>query len=142
MIFDSTYIDKKRKEELERQIGKPFGLLKGIKKGGIGSHRMIIDRSSKGFDQILDKSTGIVYGSIEMRPKGVLLHFNVKNTRYSWSIPFFRLVFYNTEYFGIHAAGEYLSFRKDKSFEKNKAFVNKLMDTRVHMSETHESPNP
>jgi len=114
MIFDGTYLDKETEEELVDQLGKPFGLIERFKLGGIGSHRMIIDKSSTGFQEIMDRATGTVYGSIERRPKGVLVHLNVKNTPYSWSIPFFKLVFYRSDYFSIHADGEYLSFRKNR----------------------------
>ncbi|MFK7785545.1 MAG: hypothetical protein AB8B56_10535 [Crocinitomicaceae bacterium] len=142
MIFDGTYIDKETEEELVAQLGKPFGLIERFKLGGIDSHRMIIDKSSIGFQEIMDHATGAVYGSIERRPKGILVHFNVKNTRYSWSIPFFKLVFYRTDYFSIHADGEFLSFRKNSMLDRNKSFLSELMIERnEHMEQFRGGPN-
>lgn len=142
MIFDSTYIDKKIKEALEEQVGRPFGMVERLKQaGGIGSHRMIIDKASKGFAEILEKTTGTVYGSIEMRPKGILVHLNVRNTRYSWSIPFYRLVFYRTDYFSIHSEGEFISFRKDYLLDRNKTFLDRLMRQRNQYLAQFEGPN-
>ncbi len=130
MIFDSTYIDKKTEKELNALLGKSFGLRDRLRMGGVGSHRMVIDKASIGFTSILSKATGIVYGSIELRPTGILLHFNVKNTNYSWVVPFYRLTVYQSDYFSIHANGEFISFRKDKNFIRNKAFLNKMMEHR------------
>lgn len=142
MIFDGTYIDKETEEELIIQLGKPFGLVERFKLGGIGSHRMIIDKSSEGFKEIIDRSTGTVYGSIERRPKGILIHFNVKNTRYSWAIPFYKLVFYRTDYFSIHSDGEFLSFRKNNMLDRNKKFLSELMVLRnEHMEQFRGGPN-
>jgi hypothetical protein len=142
MIFDATYIDKKTKEKLETELGGPFGFLARFKDAsGIGSHRMIIDKASSGFAEILERATGTVYGSIEMRPKGILVHFNVKNTQYSWSIPFYRMVFYRTDYFSIHSEGEFISFRKDHFLDRNTTFINRLMRQRNQYLGQFEGPN-
>lgn len=142
MIFDGTYIDKQTERELEEQLGKPFGLIERFKLGGTGSHRMIIDKASNGFNKILERSTGTVYGSIERRPKGILVHFNVKNTRYSWSIPFYKMVFYRSDYFSVHADGEFLSFRKNSMLDRNKIFLSELMTERnERMKQFQGGPN-
>ncbi|MDG1330792.1 MAG: hypothetical protein P8P74_00565 [Crocinitomicaceae bacterium] len=140
MIFDGTYIDKETKEALEAELGKPFGVISRFKQGGIGSHRMIIEKSSTGFSQIMDRATGTVYGSVELRPKGILIHFNVKNTRHSWSIPFFRIVFYRTDYFSIHSEGEFISFRKDRMLKRNKSFFDRLLIQRNEYIQQFQSP--
>ena len=142
MIFDGTYIDKETERELEEQLGKPFGLIERFKLGGTGSHRMIIEKASNGFTKILERATGTVYGSIERRPKGVLVHLNVKNTRYSWSIPFYKMVFYRADYFSVHSDGEFISFRKNSMLDRNKKFLGELMNERnEHMKQFQGGPN-
>lgn len=130
MIFDGTYIDKETEKDLNAQLGEPFGLIERFRMGRIGSHRMMIEKTSTGFTSILSKATGIVYGNIELRPRGILLHLNVKNTIYSWAVPFFRMTVYQSNYYSIHANGEFISFRKDVNFSRNKAFLRAMMEQR------------
>lgn len=142
MIYDATHIDERTKKFLEEQLGRPFGFLDRFKDAsGIGSHRMIIDKASSGFEEIFERATGTVYGSIEMRPKGILVHFNVKNTQYCWSIPYYRMVFYRTDYFTIHSEGQFISFRKDYLLERNATFINRLMRQRNEYMAQFEGPN-
>jgi len=142
MIYDATHIDERTKKMLEEQVGRPFGIVARLKNAsGIGSHRMILDKERVGFEEILERATGTVYGSIEMRPKGILVHINVRNTQYSWSIPFFRMVFYSTEHFSIHSEGQFISFRKDHFFDRNTTFINRLMRQRNQYLAQFEGPN-
>ncbi len=140
MIFDGTYIDKETETKLNNDLGKAYGLIERFKLGGIGSHRMIIAKSSAGFQSIVDKATGTIYGSIEHRPKGILIHVNIKNTRYSWSIPFFKMVTFQSEYFSIHSEGEFLSFVKNGMFHRNKLFLSRLNSVRSNYLSRHQLP--
>jgi len=130
MIFDGTYIDEETEKKLNVELGKSFGLIERFRLGRVGSHRMMIENASTGFASILSKATGIVYGNIELRPKGILVHINVKNTRYSWAVPFFRMTVYQSNYYSIHANGEFISFRKDVNFSRNKAFLRSMLEQR------------
>lgn len=141
MIFDGTYIDKETEKKLNAQLGKSFGLTERFRLGRVGSHRMMIENASTGFTSILSKATGIVYGNIELRPKGILVHINVRNTRYAWMIPFYKLVLYRTNYFSIHAEGEFVSFRKDRLLERNGTFISEVIQQRNEYLTQFGGPN-
>jgi hypothetical protein len=140
MIHDSTYIDPELKRKIEKEVGKAFGLRKKLSGEPIGSHRMLIEKSSAGFEKILEKATGLVYCNIELRPIGVILHFNVKNTRYSWVIPFRKLTLYDTEIFSFHADGEFMQFHKDHYWALNKKFLRNMMTRRAEYFERFQMP--
>jgi len=99
--------------------------------GRIGSGRMMIAGFSEALKPKQVSFSELDYGNIEMRPNGIILHFTNRLERYSWIVPFYRLVIYNSQYFSIHAEGQYVRFRKNKLYKKNKRFID-LMRQRQH----------
>ena len=71
--------------------------------------------------------SGLQYGSIEIRPKGILVHINLGLDTYAWTIPFFRLSVFNGDFFTIHGNGDYIQFNKEKSWKENHTFLQKII---------------
>ncbi|XOV66811.1 MAG: hypothetical protein ACFHU9_14390 [Fluviicola sp.] len=140
MILDSTYMDGDTKRQVDALVGKAFGFRKRLSGEPIGSHRMLIDSHSVGFEKIMGKATGLVYCNVELRPLGAILHFNVKNTRYSWVVPFRKMTIYDTEIFSFHSDGEFLKFHKGQMWHLNKKFLRNLMNRRVEYHERFKMP--
>jgi hypothetical protein len=140
MIVDSTYLSGELKRDMDALVGKAFGLRKRLSGEPIGSHRMLVDSYSNGFEKIMKRATGLVYCNIELRPLGAILHFNVKNTRYSWVIPFRKMTIYDTEIFSFHSDGEFLKFHKEEYWELNKKFLRNLMQRRAEYHERFRMP--
>jgi hypothetical protein len=94
--------------------------------GGIGSGRLFISKLSENLNLKKLKFSEIDYANIELRPKGIIVHFTNRLDRFSWVIPYYRLVFYNTEFFSIHANGGFINFTKNKNYRENKKFIKKI----------------
>ena len=103
-----------------------------IKLKGIGSKRMIIDEVSPNLHTIVNLVNDINYGSIELRPKGILIHIGKGLQRFAWVIPYYKLVIYKTNGASIHADGKFIHFRKNKTFKENKQFFKKLLDQKIN----------
>lgn len=131
MIFRTTYHNPDFVEQSELLVGKAYSFLKRIRMGRVGSGRMMIAGLSEGLQPKQVTFSELDYGNIEMRPNGIVLHFTHRLERYSWIVPFYRLVIYNSQYFSIHAEGQYVRFRKNKLYQNNKNFID-LMRQRQH----------
>ncbi len=140
MIVDSTYMDGDTKRQVDKFVGKAFGFKRRLTGEPIGSHRMMVDAHSQGFENIFEKATGVVYCNIELRPLGAILHLNVKNTRYSWVIPYRKMTLYDTDVFSFHSDGEFLKMHKDENWRMNKKFLKNLMNRRVEYIERYRMP--
>ncbi|MFZ9029588.1 MAG: hypothetical protein ACO2Z9_11270 [Crocinitomicaceae bacterium] len=140
MLIDSTYLTREVKELLNEMVGPPITLMERLSKGSIGSQRMIVDEYSEVFKHIFDKAPGLIYTNIELRPKGVLFHFNIKYTRYSWIIPFHKLVFISGESITIHSGEDKLFIRKENS-SANQKFLRKLLDKKAAYLNETSGPN-
>lgn len=140
MIIDSTYMDGDLKREVDKYIGKAFGWKRRLTGEPIGSHRMMIDSHSSGFEQFFKRATGVIYANIELRPLGIIIHSNVKNTRYSWVVPYRKLSLYDTDIFSFHADGEFLKMHKDENWRMNRKFLKNLMNRRLEYIERFKMP--
>jgi len=128
MVFDTTYNNEDFNEHSILLVGKSFSFLERIKQGGIGSSRLIIESISPNLDLGKLKFSETDFGNIELRPKGIIVHYTRKLERFSWIIPYYRLVIYNSQFFSIHANGNFIQFSKNKNYIANKKFIDKMID--------------
>ncbi|MGA9240212.1 hypothetical protein [Robiginitalea sp.] len=131
MIFDTTCKNEDYDVESASLVGKPFTLLERIKKGGIGSGRLMIHKTSPKLNLGKLKFSEIDYANIELRPKGIIVHYTKKLERFSWIIPYYRLVIYSTKSFSIHANGNFIQFLKNENYRANKKFIEKMSELKA-----------
>lgn len=127
MIFNTTHKNEDYDIESASLVGKPLNLVQRIKQGGIGSSRLMIHKISPKLNLSKLKFSEIDYANIELRPKGIIVHFTKKLERFSWVIPYYRLVVYNTQFFGIYGNGNFIQFLKNKNYKENKKFIDKMV---------------
>lgn len=128
MLFNTTHTNKTYIKECNAILGDAYTLLKKIKLGGNGSSRLMVDRFSAKLEPKNRNTTAINYANIELRPKGIIIHFTNGLDRYSWLVPYFRLVIYNTQILSIHANGNFIVFKKNKNYTDNKKFIDKMIN--------------
>ena len=128
MIFNTTYNNEDFRIHSDELVGKPFSLLDRIKMKGVGSGRFIIKELSDKLQPSQKQFSELDYGNIELRPNGILVHFTNRLERYSWCIPYYRLVVYNANFFSIHAEGSFIKFMKNKNYVENRKFIDKMID--------------
>ncbi|WP_299108085.1 hypothetical protein [uncultured Tenacibaculum sp.] len=127
MLFNTTYTDKEDIAEMNALIGKPMGFIASFKLGGVGSGRMIIDGVSRSFQGVLSTVSDLGYGSIELRPNGVMIYITRQMERFCWVIPYYKLSVFNDGFFSIHSDNNFIRFRKDLKYKENKRFIDKMM---------------
>lgn len=68
-----TYNDPTVKRKVEALCGKPIGLLEAIRRGGVGSPRMVLVAADHGLLEPFDREEDRRFFSMEVRSEGVLL---------------------------------------------------------------------
>ena len=91
--------------------------------GGIGSGRMKIARVSDEFNKYLNPDHYVSNANIELRPKGILIHFRHKLQAYTWVMPYEGLVINNEETLFIQYQDKFILFKEQLS----PAFLKKLL---------------
>ena len=140
MVLDTTYYNKEHKHLLDNFVGKPYSLIQAIKRRGVGSKRMIVDKVSPNLNSILNTVSYLNYANIEMRKNGILIHITKGLKNFTWAIPFYHLVLYKTDGMSIHAQGKFIHFKKSKTFYENKKFLSSLLNEKVLFDEQYKIP--
>ena len=138
MIFNSTYTDKEKELEVEKLIGKKYGLISSIRLNGVGSKRLIIQETSQNLKKIIIQKSDLIYSNIEIRSGGVIVYIAEGLNRYSWVIPYYKLVIYKTPNYSIHSDGNFIRFSNDLNIKENLKFFKKLIK---HKSLRNHQPN-
>ncbi|WP_282147997.1 hypothetical protein [Algibacter lectus] len=131
MLFNTTQINDAFVKESDNLVGKAFSFLEKIKMGGIGSSRFMIEEISEKLQPKNLQTLTTNYANIELRPKGIIVHFTNRLDRYSWIIPYYRLVTYSTKTYTIHANGHFIKFKKNKNYDDNKKFIDKMINLKI-----------
>lgn len=136
MIFDTSYYDPEIKKIIDETLGKSYSFVDRLKLKGIGSSRMEILDCSSDIKELLPSGFKGNFASIELRPKGVIVHFKKFTEHFSWIIPFYSLSIIQSNTINIHSKG---SFIKLQLRSKNSSpFIQKL----IHQIGSNYSDNP
>ncbi|MDC0380969.1 hypothetical protein OAM52_04795, partial [Flavobacteriaceae bacterium] len=73
MVLDTTHYDKEHKLLINEFVGESYSFWQALKRGGIGSKRMIVDKLSPNLNYISNITSDINYANIEIRKKGILI---------------------------------------------------------------------
>ncbi|RKS53743.1 hypothetical protein BC962_1997 [Gillisia mitskevichiae] len=128
MLFNTTDTNKSYLEETSNTVGKAFSFVDKIKMGGVSSGKLEVAEFSAKLEPKDLLASAVNYATIVLRPKGVIVHFRNDSKRYSWIIPYYRLVIYNTRTFTIHANGHFIKLKRNKNYQDNKKFLDKMID--------------
>ena len=127
MLCENTYRNDKITQQINDLIGKPYSFFKSIQMKGTGSQRMMIDEVSNHFKNMIHPSD-INYGSLEIRPNGVIFHISKGLQRFVWVIPYYKLVIFKSTTLSIHADGMFIKIKKTQISTKNNSFISKIID--------------
>ena len=94
MLRNVSYKNEKQELEINELVGKPFGLFKRIKEGGVGSGKLLITKADKDIENLLILDHNLNYCNIEMRPNGIIVYFRVLLETYALIIPDYKLVIF------------------------------------------------
>lgn len=112
-------------------VGRPYSFWDSLKRGGVGSKRMIVKSLSPNLNFILNNNSDINYANIELRKKGILIRITKGLKNFTWAIPFYQLVFYKTDFTSIHAQGRFIQFNNSITLSENKRFFENLMNEKL-----------
>ena len=138
MIFNSTYTDKDKELEVEKLIGKKYSFFSSIRLDGVGSKRLIIEETSPKFKKIIIQKNDLIYSNIELRCRGIIVYIAEGLNRFSWIIPYYKLVIYKTPNYSIHSDGNFIRFSNNLNLKENQKFFKKLNHHQLRLQEQQQ----
>ena len=134
MIYNSTYTDIEKDIETDNLVGKKYNLIKTIRLGGIGSKRLIVDELGINFKKLIQQKNDIIYSNIELRKKGIIVYVVDGQKRFTWVIPYYKLVIYKTPSFSIHSKGNFIRYSNKLNHKQNLVFLKKVLDHKFNFN--------
>ena len=134
MIYNSTYTNIEKELETNNLVGKKYNLIKSIRLGGIGSNRLIVDELGLSFKKLIQQKNDIIYSNIELRKKGIIVYLVDRQRRFTWVIPFYKLVVYKTPSFSIHSNGNFIRYSNKLNHKQNLVFFKKMLDHKYNFN--------
>lgn len=129
MLRNITYNNLQIKAEIDHLVGPAFGFWTRFKMKGIGSRRMLITDASPSIAHWLNMQNTAKYCYIELRPKGIIVHFRSILETFGWIVPYHHLnIFRNGNIFHLHGAGDVIKISGINSFDPDFPFFKKLMN--------------
>ena len=134
MIYNSTYTDIEKDIETDNLVGKKYNLIKSIRLRGIGSKRLIVEELGINFKKLIQQKNDIIYSNIELRKKGIIVYVVDGQKRFTWVIPYYKLVIYKTPSFSIHSNGNFIRYSNKLNHKQNLVFFKKILDHKFNFN--------
>tara|TARA_B100001094_G_C18141871_1_gene778349 strand:+ start:830 stop:1252 length:423 start_codon:yes stop_codon:yes gene_type:complete len=132
MIYNISYRDREIIREINTTIGKPFGVIERFKMKGIGSPRFILNSASNDVAKRLPSDESMVKVSIELRPKGIIVHFKKFTEHYTWIIPYYKLTIYYSDNLSIYGEATFMKFVSNGLKKSHNKFLKKVLSLRAN----------
>ncbi|NKI33191.1 hypothetical protein [Croceivirga thetidis] len=136
MLLNVSYNDKKIRERIDAEVGKPFTLKERFQLGGIGSPKLEITEASAEIRNLLILDNNADCCNIELRPKGIILGFRSLLESYALIIPFYKLTIYKGDLaiYSIYRDHYFVKVKSDtKAVQK---FFKKLLNYKADNAPT------
>jgi hypothetical protein len=137
MIYNSTYTDIEKDIETDNLVGKKYNLIKSIRLRGIGSKRLIVEELGINFKRLIQQKNDIIYSNIELRKKGIIVYVVDGQKRFTWVIPYYKLVIYKTPSFSIHSEGNFIRYSNKLNHKQNLVFFKKILDHKFNFNKSN-----
>ena len=110
-------------DEINKLVGKPYSFLEKIKRGGVGSEKLLITKADKIIENLLLLDQNINNCNIEIRSNGIIIYFRSLLETYGLIIPYYKLVVFKVSEneYTINVDSKFVKI-KIKS-EKDRTFI-------------------
>jgi hypothetical protein len=139
MIFNVTRTDRNIDRAVNEALGKRFGLLHKLTNGSIGSEPFIIETCSPDFEIDLENQDYERKCNIELRPRGIIVHYRKKSSSFIWVIPYHHLAVYQSgNQLSIYGNTVYVKLRPRMKRKKSSPFIKKMIAAKTDFSLTYD----
>ena len=139
-ILNTSYNDPEVKDYIDQTLGKAYSFIDRFQKRGIGSSRMLVSQVTDELRHCLNADHYPTYSSIELRPQGILVHFNRNTITHAWVIPFYSLSIFLSTSLSIHSQGNFVRFKETDNGDLK--FMRKILDEKIRWGQEFAKDSP
>lgn len=130
MLYNTSFSEAYGTQRIDREIGPPIPLDQRFTLGESISSPLKIVSCCVRFQNLMLFNTSKKC-HLEMRPQGILVHFQSMQMRMVWCIPFYKLKITRAQYgvYTLRANGKYISIHVEK--EDAEAYLKRLLERKA-----------
>ena len=84
--------------------------------------------------KLIQQKTDLIYSNVELRDKGIIVYVVDGQKRFTWVIPFYKLVIYKSPTFSIHSDGTFIRYSNKLNHKQNLLFFKKILDHKYNFN--------
>jgi hypothetical protein len=137
MLKNISYNNLNVIDEINKLVGKPYSFLEKIKRGGVGSKKLLITKADKVIENLLLLDQNINHCNIEIRSSGIIIYFRSLLETYGLIIPYYKLVIFKVSEneYTLNVDSKFVKI-KIKS-KKDYTFIRKIMEEKAKNTKNH-----
>jgi hypothetical protein len=137
MLKNISYNNLNVIDEINKLVGKPYSFLEKIKRGGVGSKKLLITKADKLIENLLLLDQNINNCNIEIRSSGIIIYFRSLLETYGLIIPYYKLVIFKVSEneYTLNVDSKFVKI-KIKS-KKDYTFIRKIMEEKAKNTKNH-----
>lgn len=132
MIFETSSHSAILTAKCNDLVGSQISFFEKIASGSISSPTLKLIQFSSAFGKLNAQQAMDGLMEIEIRPKGIIVHFQKQFIPFSWAIPFYKLHTYQSQNVSIHADGHFMKFTASYLDKSAIPFFKKLHQLKVN----------
>jgi len=134
MVWNTSHNDQKVEREIITAVGSQYSLLDRIIKGGIGSPKLNIISASEELSRLIYINQDRHQCSIELRPKGIIVHLKSRLDTYALPIPYYKLTIYKGDKDLFTLFKDQHNIKIEAKDARVKAFFRRILDEKSEQS--------
>lgn len=138
MICDVSYPDNQIKRAINELVGPPLSFFQKLQQKGAGSPRLIMEKVSEDVYMKLPTQSALMFASIELRPKGIIVYFKKYTEHFVWVVPYFLLSIYQSNGLSIYGGKTFVKFKNIEN--RHHKFIAKMVAAKAKFSNNHDLP--
>lgn len=115
---------KEHKKQIESVVGN-FSFLNRLRNRSMVLDQVVLQDASPKLHLDIFSDDGLVYASLRLRPKGLLVFLHSGNSQLVWAVPYHHLSVFYAGTLNIHGQGNYIKLRVEGKGQM--PFVSQLM---------------
>jgi hypothetical protein len=140
MLYNISHNTPEIFAKIDKEVGKPFGFIEGLKNGGLGSPKLFVTSASSEIHELLSLDSYTNWCNIELRPNGIIVRFKSKLETFALPIPYYKLTLYK-------GTSDGYSIYRDQHFLKVKGvkpsiikFISRILNAKAAYHNQFASP--
>ncbi len=141
IMLNISSVDTQSIKEINLLTGKPISFIKRITSCIKASSRFIVLDVSENIKQLLQHNS-VPFCQTELRSQGIIIIFNVKNERYAWIIPFYKLkIFQNGQQYSLYSDTDFIPIKSKPGRTSNRTCIRGIIERKAHLYEKNSVRN-